>query len=238
MRNKKIVEIKRFDNFDKNSINILTEKFYNYLPSNKLENSKGIRVAMFPMNVTDKTERELNIATAGITSIEGLAYFKQYFSKSKITTHRLVVYGNDNKVYINQMIDNDYDLYWLYGLTFNSAPIVLTYKKDDADAAILASEDKMVVWETSYSPYTIEDVPIITSMCMNEGVLFCTILEPAFKIWYALDLDAENVGNISNTSGYISLEDDLGYARKIVTFNEDVYVFRDYGISKISFITS
>ena len=236
MRTKKTVEIKRFDNFDKNSNEILTEKFYNYKPTNQLSNSKGVTVAKFPRNATNKQESELNISSTGITSVEGIAYFKQYFSKSKLTTHRLLVYGNDKKVYINQMIDNDYDLYWLYSLTFNTSPIVLTYKKDDADAAILASEDQMVVWETSYSPYTIEDAPIITSMCMNEGVLFCTILDPAFKIWYATDLSAENIGNISKNSGYISLEDDLGYARKVVTFNENVYVFRDYGISKVSLV--
>ena len=134
------------------------------------------------------------------------------------------------------MIDDTYELFWLYGLEFNSCPIILTYKKNDADACILACEDQMKIWKTNYSPYTIENAPIITSMCMNNDVLLCTIKDPAFKIWYATDLDAENVGNISNVSGYISLEDDLGDARKIVVFNEDVYVFRDYGITKINYV--
>ncbi len=236
MRKKKIVEINRFHDFNKNTNGVLTQKFYNYLPTHKLKNSKGIGLALFPRTKTNRTEYELDIAQTGLTSVEGISYFRQYFSRSQVTTHRLLIYGDDKKVYINQMIDDSFDLYWLYDLTFDSAPIVLTYKKDDADAAILASKNKMVVWETSYSPYTINDVPIITSMCMNDGVLFCTISDPAFKIWYATDLAAENIGNISNNSGYISLEDELGYARKVLTFNEDVYVFRDYGISKISFI--
>ena len=236
MRTKKIIEINRFDNFDKNSNNISVEKFYNFYPLAELKNSKGIECAKFYKNLTNKTEKELDIDYAGITKIEGLAYFKQYFSNEQYTTHRLVVYGNDKKVYINQMLDDTYDLFWIYNLTFESEPIVLAYKKDDLDSAILASKEKMVIWTTGYSPYTIENVPIITSMCMNDGVLFCTILDPAFKIWYATDLEVENIGNISSYSGYISLEDDLGYARKILTFNEDVYVFRDYGISKISFV--
>lgn len=236
MRQKKVVEIKRFDDFNNDSKGVITKKFYNYYPSYKLGNSKGIGVAIFPKSKTNQTSKELNIEKAGIGGIEGISYFKQYFSRSQTTTHRLLVYGDDKKVYINQMIDDMYDLFWLYNLTFDSAPIVLTYKKDDEDAAILTSENKMVIWETSYSPYTIEDVPIITSMCMNDGVLFCTIKDPAFKVWYATDLNAENIGNISKNSGYISFEDDLGYARKVVTFNENVYVFRDYGISKISFI--
>ena len=136
------------------------------------------------------------------------------------------------------MLDDMDQMFWLYDLKFNSPPITLAYKKDDNDAIILASNDEMKIWKTNYSPYTISSVPIITSMCMNEGVLFCTIKEPAFKIWYATNLDAEQVGNISKNSGYVSLEDDLGYARKVITFDQEVYVFRDYGISKISNVKS
>ncbi|MBQ8615152.1 MAG: hypothetical protein IJ415_01125 [Clostridia bacterium] len=236
MREKKVIEIDKFNNFNNSSSNIKAKSFYNFFPTQTLHNSKGITVATFPLNLTDKTESELNIVGAGLESVDGVAYFKQYVQRTGKTVHRLLVYGGDKKVYINQMMDDTYDLFWLYNLTFNSAPIVLSYKKDDKDAIILASEDSMKVWKTENSPYTISDVPIITSMCMHEGVLFCTIVDPAFKLWYATELDAENVGNISTTSGYVSLEDDLGYARKILVFNEDVYVFRDYGISKINYV--
>jgi len=189
---------------------------------------------MFPKNPTNKLERELDIVSKGITSVDGLAYFKQYHPTNKVTSHRLLIYGNDKKVYINQMLDDTWELFWLYNLEFDTAPIIMNFKKDDIDSVILASNETMKIWQTGFSPYTIENVPIITSMCMNEGVLFCTIKQPAHKIWYAKDLDPENVGNISRTSGYISLEDDLGDAKKILTLNEDVYVFRDYGISKIT----
>ncbi len=234
MKKKKVVTITRFDNFDKNSGGILAKTFYNYLPSTQLNNSCGVRCAMFPKNVTNKTEKELDIASSGITSVEGIGYFKQFHPTNKITTHRLLIHGNNNRVYINQMIDDTWDLFWLYNLEFNSSPIIMNFKKDDLDAVVLAGDDLMQIWQTGYSPYTIHNVPIITSMCMNEGVLFCSIKQPSHKIWYATDLDPEKVGNISNYSGYISLEDNLGDAKKVLTFNEDVYVFRDYGISKIA----
>ena len=235
MIDKKVIKIERFDNFNKvDNKSITAKKFYNLSPSVYLKNSKGIRSALFQKNLTNKTERELKISNAGITRIEGVSYFKQYHPENKGTSHRLLIYGDDKKIYINQMLDDTWDLFWLYSLEFETSPIVLNFKKDDLDAVILAGKDQMKIWRTGYSPYTITDVPIITSMCMNEGVLFCTIEQPSFKIWYAKDLDAENVGNISNVSGYISLEDNLGDAKKVVTFNEDVYVFRDYGISKIT----
>lgn len=233
MRNKKSVVINRFDNFS-NSNDVKIDSFYNYLPKKKLLNSFGIETATFPKLKNNLNEESLKISNLNLDSVDGVAYFKQYFPSNQTSVHRILLYGSDKKVYINQMLMNNFSLFWLYELQFENAPITLSYKQNDADAIILADKEKMVVWKTNYSPYTIENVPVITSMCMNEGVLFCTIQEPAFKIWYATDLNAENVGNISNNSGYISLEDDLGYARKIITFNEDVFVIRDYGISKIN----
>ncbi len=234
MRKKKVVNLEHFNNFDKNSKEIRTKMFYNYLPTTSLKNSKGVRSALFPKSKTNNAEKELKISSTGITAVKGIGYFKQYHPTNKITTHRLLIYGDDKKVYINQMIDDTWDLFWLYNLEFDSAPIILDFKKEDSDAIILASENNMKIWQTGYSPYTIEDVPIITSMCMNDGVLFCCIKEPAYKIWFATDLNPENVGNITKNSGYISLEDNIGEARKILAFDESVYVFRDYGITKIS----
>ncbi len=235
MKTKKRIAIESFDNFKKETA-ASVDRFYNYLPTKVLSNSYGVKEAGFPNSLEDSTEYHLDIDEADFSKVKGVTYFKQFFPRSGNTQHRILIYGDDKKEYINQLFCEDNALYWLYSLEFNSAPITLAFKKDDSDAIILSSKDQMKIWKTGYSPYTVENAPIITSMCMNEGVLFCTIQEPAFKIWYATDLDPENIGNITANSGYISLEDDLGYARKIVSFNQDVYVFRDYGISKIKYV--
>lgn len=235
MRAKKVVEIKKFNNFNYSN-EIKAYNYYNFLPTTNLKNTHGISIATLPKSSDDLSEQQLNISNLGVERIDGVAYFKQYARLSEKTVHRLLVYASDKKIYINQMLYGSFDLHWLYSLTANSAPIVLMYKKDDIDVMIMATVDEMVMWRTGYSPYKIENVPIITSMCMNEGVLFCTVKDPAYKIWYATNLDAENVGNISKYSDYIPLDDDLGDARKVVVFNEEVYVFRDYGISKINYL--
>ena len=236
MRIKKIVEINNFNNFNNSSSNLKTKMFYNYVLGEKLTNTSGVVSAKFPQSTTDKNEKELNITSAGITNIQGITYFEQYSKSLGVTVHRLLVYADDKKVYINQLVDDMYDLFWLYSLTFDSAPQILCYKHDDEDYMLLTSDNLMKVWRAGYSPYTIENVPIVTSMCACDGYIFCTIKDPAFKIWYTKEFDAEKVGNVSNVSNYISLEDDLGDAKKIVTFNEQVFVFREYGITKIEMV--
>ena len=235
MRNKKIVKIERFDNFT-NDETIKTKTFYNYLPTNKLNTTHGVKIATFPKSLTNRTENELNIADAGITRIDGIGYFKQFFDSNHYTSHRLIVYGDDKKVYINQMLDDSYDLFWLYNLEFNSPPVVLPFKKEGLDSIIMVSDDQMKVWTTGFSPYTISDAPIVTSMCINESVLFCTIANPGYKIWYATNLSMDKIGRVSTGSGYITLEDNLGDAKKVIAFNEGVYAFREYGISRINHI--
>lgn len=233
MRTLHKIEIKHFNNFNNDAL-VQTKSFYNFLPTTKLNNSMGIDDAKFPLMESSSTETVLDLT--GINQVNGVTTFKQYFPNTQSSVHRVLVYGEDNKVYINQLFSNSSSLFWLYNLQFNSAPICLQFKKNDADAVLLTSEDKMMIWKVGLAPYQINNAPIVTSMAMNDGVLYCTVKDPAFKVWYCTDLDAENVGTTDNYSGYISLEDDLGDARKIVTLNESVYVFRDYGISKISLI--
>ena len=236
MRDKKQIVIEDFGNIDRDK-GVTVERFYNLNPSSGLKQSLGVELAKFPKRDDPSYgDYSLDMTMTTINQIESISIFKQFFPVSGNTNFRILLYGDDEKLYINEMFMLNDNLLWLYDLTFESAPITLAFKKDDMDAIILASQDKMVIWTTDYLPYTVTDAPIITSMCMNDGVLFCTLVEPAFKLWYATDLRAENIGKLSSNSGYITLADELGYAKKVVAFNESVYVFREYGISKISVV--
>lgn len=205
--------------------------FYNYQADITLKSANGVEKANFTF--LDNDTKPLNIPE-DVTQIKGLGYCKQYYSNNGISTHRILMYGDDGKMYYNLMFRYSYDFQPLFGITFDTAPVILAYKKEDLDTIIMSSQEKMYVWQTNHNPAQITNAPIITSMCMNEGVLFCTIKDPAFKIWFCRDLNPELVGTDNDVSGYISLEDDLGYARKVIAFDEDVYVVRDYGISKIN----
>lgn len=231
MKQKKRLEITRFNNTtDINEIKL--DKFYNFLPSNELKNSVGIDVASFPYNYTSNTKYNLSLPE-GATSFEGISLFRQHFPGSN-EVYRLLVYTDNKKIYLNQMMNNSNKLHWLYEMEFDNTPITLAYKKQDSDAIIISDGKTMKIWETNYSPYTVHNTPIITDMCMNEGVLYCCLKEPAFKVWYATDLNPEKVGDVGRYSGYIELTDGLGDAKRVFTFDENVYVIRDYGISKIS----
>ena len=106
MRNKKVVEIDSFNGFYGSKNGVKVESFYNFLPTESLNNSKGVAIATFPTSLTNKKVKPLAIQTAGIEKVDGLVYFKQYFPQNGRTVYRLLVYGSDKKVYINQMLDD------------------------------------------------------------------------------------------------------------------------------------
>ncbi len=230
MKTKKIIDLNKFNDF--NSGQLRADKFYNYNPGETLKNSFGVKMADFPLFKGDTNTYQLDMADL-FDGITGLAFTKQYFPNNKNTDYRLLTCSNEYKVYLHQFLCGMQIMFAMPNIQFESTPFIMQCKKDDTDYIMLSGDEKLVVWRTNYVPYTIENVPNITSMCYNDGMIFSTIMDPAYKIWYASDWKFENIGNISENSGYISLEDDIGYARKVVTFDEDIYVFRDYGITKI-----
>lgn len=193
----------------------------------------GIKTLSLP-KYADLTSEQVNLKyySLDLDSFDKVMYFKQYFSNNGTTTHRLLVHGSDNKIYLNQMFCGVSSLSWAFSMSFDKPPVVLAYKKDGLDAIIMSGGGKSIVWATNQVPRELVDAPDITSMCIYNDVLYCTIEGENFKIWYTTNLDPESIG--TDNSKYITLGDERGACRKVITFKENVYVFRDYGISKLN----
>lgn len=232
--NEKTLIVSDFSNTESNN-KMATDVVYGYYAGNGLKQKYGISKLYFSKHKDNGSLKEYNIdlSSYDITGA-GLSSFYQYLSRADETVYHLVVYGADKKIYLHEIYDQACPPLWMHNLTFENPPISLQFKKDGEDAIIMSDGEKMICWKTYYSPYEIQNTPKITSMCMNENTLFCTIKHPAYKVWYTFNLDAAEVGSAYRDTGYISLEDDLGYSTKVVALKQDVFVFREYGISKIT----
>lgn len=234
MKDKKRIEVGRFDLTDEKG-KICCNKFYNYIPTTLLKDSMGVETCKLPLTKDSVDLYEIELPS-DIGKVVGLTVFKQYFPNSGENVCRLLIYCDNKKVYLHQMFSEYPGVVWLYKLEFENNPITLAYKYNDTDAIIITDGNNMKIWRTNYNPMTVEGVPVITDMCINEGVLFCTLKDPSNKIWYATDLNPEIVGSIGKYSKYIELNSELGKANRVIVMNGDVYAIRDYGISKISLL--
>lgn len=225
--------------WDENGVDLKMSSVFSYNTNcggKTLQAGLGISEAKFPSaSAQGASEVVLDYASKNLTRINNILYFRQYFAGNGITRHRLLLHGSDGKLYVHEMHTGQRTLIWLYNLTFESPPICLTYKLNGKDTIILSSPEKMVVWTTDVSPYEVSDIPIITSMCISNNVLFCTIAGEADTIWYNTSLNPEQIGTNTSYSKSLTLGDERGYARKVLTFKENLYVFRDYGITRINY---
>lgn len=215
---------------------IAAVRIYNFNTSKKtLKRGMGVRhYTTHAENEVGSFEYVPNYQALNLEYINKVMYFKQYFSASGNTKHRLLVHGSDGKLYLFEMFSFTNTLNWAYSLEFSDIPIVLDYKKDGLDSILISANDKLVVWSTGRTPYEVSNVPTITSMCVFNDVLYCTIAGETDKIWYTENLDPESVGTESDNTKYLTLTGQAGGGVKIVEFKENVYVFRDYGISRLN----
>ena len=230
---------------DFSSIKLQDEKIYSQADCGRiynLNNSSGVLKrgmgirALMVYDANDLTSLQYPLAydSLGLDYFNKVMYFKQYFASSGDTTHRLLIHGSDNKLYLYQMFSNLVSPNWVYGLEFDSIPIVLEYKKDGLDSILISANDKLVVWSTGRTPYELSNVPTITSMCVHNDVLYCTIAGETDKIWYTENLNPESVGVESEETKYLIMEGSAGGGQKIVKLKENMYVFCDYGIGRIN----
>ncbi len=216
--------------------NIQCVSLYNFhIADGAVKKKMGINYLMvYAYNDSKSAQYRLNYDALGLSYYNKVMHFKQYFPESGDTTHRLLIHGSDGKLYLYQMFSNLNTPNWAYELQFENIPAVLEYKKDGLDSILISSKDKLVVWSTGRTPYEITGIPTITSMCICNDELFCTIAGESDKILYTSNLDPESFGTNSDETKYIIMEGSAGDGRKIVKLKENMYVFCDYGIGRIN----
>lgn len=211
------------------------KNIYNFKTENgRLEKGMGIGfLNVKGYNTADSYQYMLDLGLEE-RNFHKVMYFKQFFKNTGDTTHRLLFHCSDNKLYMFELFSNTNELTWVYELEFDTIPAVLEYKKGDVDSILISSTNKLVVWTTDQIPYEITDVPTITSMCEYNDVLYCTVESESEKVWYTQSLDPSNIGKEDEYSSYIVLDAGIGGGRKVLQFNESVYVFCDYGIYRVN----
>ena len=100
---------------------------------------------------------------------------------------------------------------------------------------ILSSErDGMAVWDGKNPPYRVDTAPKISTMCVHYERLFATVDGEKSAVWFSDDLDPTNWDISLDEAGFIEIIDEKGALQKVLKFLDYVYIFRSYGISRLT----
>ncbi|HEY8443800.1 MAG TPA: hypothetical protein VIL24_03270 [Clostridia bacterium] len=147
---------------------------------------------------------------------------------------KLVVYMSDGYLYYVGLFDDSFIFEQIPNSYFVSPPNFLNYRLNSQDVLIATSpEDEMLVFDGTEA-YRVPDAPKITSMSIHYERLFATSAGESNQIWFSKELDPINWDINLESAGFIEMNDQRGALLEVMSFLDYVYVFREFGISRIS----
>ncbi|MGN1227330.1 MAG: hypothetical protein ACI4TX_01665, partial [Christensenellales bacterium] len=211
-------------------------KMYNFCIKNgALTTGLGISPLYFPAYAQDG-ESEIVWQFSNVP--QRLYLFRAYNKVLNETGDRLMVYHNGGKLawgFIHYNVGN----YAVIGnLELSQAPdSAINYTLlDGKDAFIFGSpSDTLKYWTPTTQSVDIADAPNVTDMCCHYERIFATVSGKRTFIWFSDDLDPTNWTVSADAGGYIELTDKMyGGANRLISFNNYIFIFRDYGITRLS----
>lgn len=196
----------------------------------------GVQELTLPINPTSgPNERVLNYTNE--YSFKKMWRYKYYSEINGRYNYILIAFGSDNKLHYFNMFVYNPTIYTISNFTFNEEPVALNFRVNGQDViGFCSSSDPLLVWYCDKEPYQVEDVPKFDCICLHNDRLFAIDSQKNYLVRYSSNLNPLDWTNNLNTTsgGVIELNDFKGLLRNLISFLDNIYVFRDFGISKIS----
>ena len=163
--------------------------------------------------------------------------YENYFSETETLSRWLIFYGSDKRIYMHYMYINSGTILPLSStLQVESVPKFMFYRINGDPYYIFITKDAgMQAYNMrNQALRTITNIPTINSYCIHNNRLYVTDVDHKNQVWYSHEDDPTNWAINSDDSGSIEFKDRRGNCLKVVAFEDYVYVFREYGISKIT----
>ncbi len=159
-------------------------------------------------------------------------YLYKKYKTDGTPDHRLIVYFDDKYLYTCPFAGGT--LTKISGVTFDSDPLGVLYKYNNQNVMIFAKSGGGLCIYNGSTVTNVPNAPEITSMCIHFERLFVTTAGAENALWFSDDFDPANWNVSLSEAGFIEMNDPAGELLKVVSFGDYLYVFRTYGITRIS----
>ncbi len=164
--------------------------------------------------------------------MDAVYYFKHNDYQTGQSDDRILAYANTGDVYGVSVGGGAFEK--IEGLSFTKKPIGVCYNYNSKDVIIFSAEGEGMKIYDGETVTAVSGCPSVTSMCVHSERLFVTSGGVDGALWFSDDFDPTN-WNVSLTeAGFIDMSDDRGEMLCAVAFGGHVYVFRSYGVSRVT----
>ena len=164
--------------------------------------------------------------------ISSVYYFRHSDYNTGLRDDKIIAYTDSGNMYEVSLDGGTFTL--IQGLTFNNQPIGVCYNYNSTDVIIFSAEGEGIKIYDGNTVTVVSDAPSVTSMCIHSERLFITSGGVDGALWFSDDFDPTNWNVSLNEAGFIDMSDERGEMLCAVAFGGYVYVFRSYGVSRVS----
>lgn len=155
------------------------------------------------------------------------------YTPSATTEPKIVMISEDGKVYTDRMESLTPTYTELYD--FEEYPNWIRYSYDSVNYLLFSTDTKFYVYSGGVFTTQITENPVnIYDVCAHNGMLFVVKNQPyKYVINYCTDLNPANIQTNFGNMRSITLPDTCGNIVKLVSFNDYLYIFCEYGIYRL-----
>ncbi len=158
--------------------------------------------------------------------------YRRYDGQLGARDDRIVALGVDGSVWQYRATQDAWRK--IDDITIHGKACAENYRLSGKDVLLLSSMESGLFVIDNDSAAKVELSPSITSMCLHYDRVYCTVGGEKNAVWFSDDYDPFNWNVSLDEAGYIEFNDDLGAVNKVVSFLDRIYIFRDYGINKLT----
>ncbi len=211
-----------------------TKKVYNFITeSGALQAGYGFEELKSPQSSTDlDTETTVSIRGDEVKSIWRLKWYN-YLNDTNY--YYLFYYNDEGYICYDNLFMTRYATI-IVPNTFTETPYATYYRSQQQDALLLSGEGNNLMVITGSGIETSNSAPLIKSCCSHYGMLFAVTASASSTLVYTTDPEITNWTD--EKTAELDFSDERGDLNKLISFDDYLYIFRDYGITKLSIYSS
>lgn len=208
----------------------LTKQCYNFRTnSGALESGYGFDMFSSPISKND-IEIETPVVISG-NEVKSLWDFEWYDQENNENKYYCMYFNDQAKVCYDNLFDSRFTTL-IINTQFTDTPVGIKYKIEGVDSMIFSGKGQNLLVLVGQTQQTSQTAPQLLSICAHFGKVFAITSEARGKLVYSDNLDILQWSD--ELSANLDFTDGRGNLTKLLSFNDYVYIFREYGITRIS----
>lgn len=167
------------------------------------------------------------------SSLDGLFFYK-YTTKEGARDDRLVVKGKNGNVYVMKLFGGG-EWQKVPNLSLAGKDVqAVGYNFNGRDMLMLCSKDDPLFFIDDMTPLYCGSAPSFSCFEVHSERLFGGVNGAKTRLWFSDDYDPFNWKVSEEEAGYITFDDGLGDIIGLKSFLGYLYIFREYGIFRLT----